>query len=45
MCVCVIFFFHCQTAGPIRLKFGMWSPSSRMGVNNHVCVAMGMVLS
>ena len=28
--------FHCQTTGPIRLKFGMWSPSTCASVINHM---------
>ena len=35
--------FHCQTAGPIRLKFSMRSTSTRVSVNKHVDVAMGVV--
>ena len=35
--------FHCQTAGLIRLKFGMWSPSNWVSINHQPPV--GMVLS
>ena len=38
-CVCVcVSCFHCQTAGPIKQKFGMWSPSSSLSAINHMCV-------
>ena len=33
MCMRVyVSYFHCQTAGPIRLKFGMWFPSNWVSV-------------
>ena len=37
VCDCVdtcVSCFHCQTAGPISLKFGMWSPSTEVSFIN-----------
>ena len=47
MPVCFLEFlscFHCQTDGPIQLKFSMWYPEYRGGDHiNHVGVEMGVV--
>ena len=46
LCICACgSYFHCQTAEPIRLKFGMWSPSNWMSINYEppVSVVMGVV--
>ena len=42
MCICLSN-IHCQTAGPNRLKFGMWSLNTRVSIINDMCAAKSVI--